>query len=390
LQRRLSKKKARTSVHRDFLNVHRAGGFRARVDACASRHVRALCVRAQDARRALEADPRRPHRSRELSADDDHGGNAIQTSSPLNAAGRATALVVARADWSAYCSVPAPTTGSRSGEAHVKMVYVLVAAATAAAIAGATSFAGSVPSSGATTPAAAISMDTPAAPTGAVEADEGTAVEGEVLELIDVPSYTYLRLGARGTEGTWAAVSTASIKVGDHVRVAGATKMPGFTSTTLKRTFPIIYFGTLAEGGSRAPSAADPFNAPANPHAGGADPHQAPSGRAAVDVKKVGRAPGPNGKTVAEVIAERVKLAGKTIRVQGTVVKSTTGVLGRTYLHVQDGSGDAAAGTHDISVTTTATPSVGEVITIEGVVTLDQDIGSGYTFPTLIADARIL
>ena len=107
----------------------------------------------------------------------------------------------------------------------MKMVYVLVAAAAAAAIAGVTSFAQSVPASTAATASAPVAAEPQGMPTEAVEADLGSAIEGEVLEVIDVPNYSYLRLGAKGTEGTWAAVSTASLKVGDHARVAGATKI---------------------------------------------------------------------------------------------------------------------------------------------------------------------
>jgi hypothetical protein len=269
------------------------------------------------------------------------------------------------------------------------MVYVLVAAATAAAIGGVTSFAESVPSSGAAPASAPIAADLRAAPDEAVEPEPGSAIEGDVLEVINVPNYSYLRLGERGTEGTWVAVGTSSRKVGDHARVAGATKMPGFTSTTLKRTFAVIYFGSLDEGGS-APGMAQAGGHDESPHADGADPHQGMSGKATVEIKKVERASGPNGKTVAEVIGQRVALAGKTIRIQATVVKATTGVLGRTYLHVRDGSGDATTGTHDLTVTTAATPAVGQVITVEGVVALDREIGAGYRFPTLLENASVL
>lgn len=278
----------------------------------------------------------------------------------------------------------------------MKMVYVLIAAATVAAIGGATSFAGSVPSSSAPTASPSIPMEPRAEPTAAVESELDSVIEGEVLELINVPNYSYLRLGAKGatgTEGTWAAVSTASVKVGDQARVSGATKMPGFTSTTLKRTFAVIYFGSLDAGGGATgllpPDGHGAAGAP-DPHAGGADPHQGMSGKAAIEVKKVDRASGPNGKTVAEVLGQRITLAGKTIRVQATVVKATTGILGSTYLHVRDGSGDASAGTHDLTVTTAATPAVGQVITIEGVVVLDREIGAGYSFPTLIENAKVL
>ncbi len=105
-------------------------------------------------------------------------------------------------------------------------------------------------------------------------------------------------------------------------------------------------------------------------------------------VKAMDRAAGPNGKTVAEVIAQREKLAGKTVRIHATVVKSTPGVLGKTWLHLRDGSG--AEGTNDITVTTDTTPAVGDVVTLEGVVALDRDVGSGYRFPTLVEEARVV
>ena len=96
----------------------------------------------------------------------------------------------------------------------MKMVYLLIAAASAAAIAGVASFAESVPPTSATAAPAPISAETRAMPAGPVESELGSAIEGDVLELIDVPSYSYLRLGVKGTAGTWVAVSTASLEVG--------------------------------------------------------------------------------------------------------------------------------------------------------------------------------
>jgi hypothetical protein len=135
-----------------------------------------------------------------------------------------------------------------------------------------------------------------------------------------------------------------------------------------------------------------------NPHAGieatqsaSTDPHRGIGAQSSsVEVKPTDRAKGPTGRTVAEVIGQRTALAGKTVRVHATVVKITPGVLGRTYLHLRDGSGDAAAGTNDVTVTTQATPVVGSQVVLEGVVALDRDIGSGYRFPTLIEDASVV
>ncbi len=271
----------------------------------------------------------------------------------------------------------------------MKMSYVLFAAVAAgAAIAGLRGLGGS-----AERPAEAVSKPAPSLDDrgeGALP-DEATApavIEGDVLEVIDVPQYSYLRLGEKGSPGTWVAVPTSGLAVGAHARIREAMKMEQFASTALKRTFPVIYFGTLDDG--RAASAPSP-HAKGAPAAGPDEEMKAghPS-LGAVDVKPVPRAEGPNGKTVAEVVAQRKDLVGKAVRIHGTVVKSTPGVLGRTYVHLRDGSGDAAAGTNDIAVTTEATPAVGDTVVVEGVVAVDRDIGAGYRFPTLVEDAKIL
>lgn len=255
----------------------------------------------------------------------------------------------------------------------MKMVHVLIGALVAAGVIGVVrSFAVSSP------PSSAPVREAPVEPRRAAA---GEAIEGEVLEAIDVPKYTYLRVGAKGTDGKWIAVPTATLKVGDHARLAGGMKMTEFKSTALGRTFPEIYFGTLDTGNDA--------------HAGGMrspdmiEAH-AKAGQSSVEVKPVSKATGPNAKTVAETIAERVELNGKTVRIHATVVKATPGVLGKTFLHLRDGSGDASGGNNDLTVTTEAIPAVGDTILIEGTVVLDRDIGAGYKFPTLIEDAKIL
>lgn len=288
----------------------------------------------------------------------------------------------------------------------MKMVYVLVGAiATAAAVGGVRSFAGSPAPSREPSPIAAVQEQRAVEPTehsAAADAPSGDALAGEVLEVIDVPSYTYLRIGAKGSEGAWAAVPTAKVAIGARVRVGNAMKMTDFKSTALGRTFPSIYFGTLDNGalaatGNPHANGASPHAAGADPHAGshanGADPHAGMAGQPSaspVEIKAVPRAAGPNGKTVAEVNAQRTQLAGKTVRIHGTVVKSTGGIMGKSWVHLRDGTGDAAAGSNDITVTTVETPKVGDVITIEGVVATDRDIGAGYKYATIVEDAKVV
>jgi hypothetical protein len=204
-------------------------------------------------------------------------------------------------------------------------------------------------------------------------------VEGEVLEVLNVSGYTYARVGAKGTEGTWAAVPTAKLAVGDKARVRGEMMMKDFPSKQLGRTFATIWFGTLDDGS--APTAGASAVPGGDPHGGAAAP--APS----VDVK-VDRAPG--GKTVAEILAERKALSGKTVRLRAVAVKVNANIMGKTYVHVRDGSGDPAKGNHDLTVTMQDVPKIGDTLVLEGVLGLDRDIGAGYQFPTILEDAKLV
>lgn len=228
-------------------------------------------------------------------------------------------------------------------------------------------------------------------------AEAPVALEGDVLEVIPVAQYTYARIGTKGTEGKWVAFPAAALRVGAHMKLRDAVKMTDFTSKTLNRSFAVIYFGVIDDAagehghGSQGASAevAGGHAETADPNGSGESVHgMAPA--ADVEVKKVDRAPGPNGKTVAEIILGRTDLAGKKVRLRATVVKATAGVLGKTYLHLRDGSGDAGAGTNDLSATTTAVPTVGQTVVLEGTLGLDRDIGSGYKFPTILEDAVII
>jgi hypothetical protein len=92
-------------------------------------------------------------------------------------------------------------------------------------------------------------------------------------------------------------------------------------------------------------------------------------------------------RTVADLYKNKASLAGKTIRVQGKVVKANNGIKGYNFVHLQDGTG--AAGTNDLTVRSKQTANVGDQVTISGLVVVNKDFGSGYFYPLLIEDATI-
>lgn len=196
-------------------------------------------------------------------------------------------------------------------------------------------------------------------------------VSGEVLEVKDVEIYTYLRLKTKDGE-MWAAVSKAPVKVGAKVTIENSMVMKNFESKSLKKTFPTIIFGSL----------------------GGAGPVAAAMPAAAAKVVdttpiKVAKATGANARTVAEVVTKATELNGKPVRVSGKVVKYNSGIMGKNWIHLRDGTGLDADSSNDVLVTTAAETKVGAVVTVTGVVRTNKDFGAGYSYKVLIEDAKL-
>ncbi len=111
------------------------------------------------------------------------------------------------------------------------------------------------------------------------------------------------------------------------------------------------------------------------------------SAPAKVDVSGIAKAEG--GKTIGELFAERADLSGKEVTVRGKVVKFTANIMGKNWLHIQDGSGDSAAKTNDLTVTTIGTVKQGDTVLVTGTLAVDRDFGSGYKYDLIIEEAKV-
>jgi hypothetical protein len=150
--------------------------------------------------------------------------------------------------------------------------------------------------------------------------------------------------------------------------------MAEFTSRTPNRTPGDLFVSRVARDGESLPASA---GAPGMATSHGASPGRAPeSGAAATPVAPI--APPAGGLSIADVWAKRQALGGTRVSVRGKVVKVNNGILGRNWLHLQDGSGEGSAGTNDITVTTDAIVQLGDVVTVTGTLVLDKDFGAGY------------
>lgn len=206
---------------------------------------------------------------------------------------------------------------------------------------------------------------------------------GTLVEQIAAAPYLYLRL--KTTNGDiWAAVNEARLTVGAPVTIYGAILMQKFESKTLHRTFDSIYFGSLD-----APSGPPPAVAGGNASTDAAQSSVGTPPAVDAHVAKVEKASGADARTINEAWAQKDKLSGSTVSIRGVVVKYNEGVMGKNWIHLQDGSGDATTGTHDITVTSMGVAVIGATVTITGTVRTNKDFGAGYTYSLIIEDAKV-
>ena len=170
------------------------------------------------------------------------------------------------------------------------------------------------------------------------------------------------------------------VKVGDDVVVPEGTPMPGYHSKTLDRTFDMVYFvSSVVVAGAENQTG----DMPADP----SPMHKGKTVVEAIDVDLSGITPAEGGQTVADLFAKRADLADKPVKVRGKVVKFSPEIMGKNWIHLQDGTG--AEGTNDLTVTTSAMVKKGDTVIISGVLVIDKDFGYGYAYDVIIEDAEV-
>lgn len=229
------------------------------------------------------------------------------------------------------------------------------------------------------------------APAATAPAGEGApqppsqSVTGPVLETMNAASYTYVRVRT-GTGEVWAAAPQFPVKVGDRVVVPLEMPMKNFHSQSLNRDFPLLYFVSQIGRDKDSANAGSEASAPALVSSHGTTPAAPPPAA----IEKM--APPPGGMSIADLWANRKTLAGKTVTLRGRVVKFNPGILGKNWIHLQDGTGKAAEKSDDITVTTSEDVALkpGDTITVTGTVVLDKNLGEGYAYPAIIENARVV
>jgi len=235
--------------------------------------------------------------------------------------------------------------------------------------------------------------------------DNNTTGSGTVLETMDAANYTYMNLKTAGGN-VWVALPATEIEVGDEVTYVYGMTMSDFQSKTIDRTFKSIIFspGLVTEAADATPpitekkkNSSSTFSEALQEETKQSETikpqEQLSPGSMGATVPymetEVEKASGENGYRVAELYEKADSLDGKQVRVRGRVVKVSPNIMGKNWIHLQDGTGDPMQNTHDLVITSNELTEVDEIVVAEGTVAADKDFGFGYEYAVLVEQATL-
>lgn len=207
----------------------------------------------------------------------------------------------------------------------------------------------------------------------------GTTPEGahviKVEDRIDASDYSYLQVSEKDGPKYWIAVTKVNAGKGDILYYTKSMEMKNFHSNTLNRTFESVLFVEDIRQ--------TPHNI--NDNAGGQkSPHSQVTSIPKADIKVEHL---KDGKTIEQIYSDKDALNGKTVKIRGVVTKYNPEIMGKNWIHIQDGTGKGDS--YDLMVTSNDQTAVGQTVVVEGKIILNKDFGAGYSYPVMVEDGKV-
>ena len=208
-----------------------------------------------------------------------------------------------------------------------------------------------------------------------------------VQEVLHVKEYSYIRVLEDGVE-KWIAAPTTVVEIGDTYYFGKTMEMKDFESKDLNKIFETVFFVekiSTSEADAKLPLTANPHPLPVVTNNQTSTPEAT---KPTIEKKDVKVKASENTISISELFKNRDNYNNKTVRLKGEVTKYNPAIMNVNWLHIQDGT--EFNGEFDLTVTTSATIQVGDVVTLEGTVTLNKDFGAGYFYTIIIENATLI
>ncbi|MCF8230479.1 MAG: GW dipeptide domain-containing protein [Bacteroidales bacterium] len=199
----------------------------------------------------------------------------------------------------------------------------------------------------------------------------------KVLESEDAGKYTYVKL-KEGDKKYWAAITARPVEIGETYYYSQGMMMKDFQSKELNKTFDSVMF--IQQFAKK----------PMKEKIQGQQQGSSHDHTKSIQKSDISVDPAEGGITIKELYQNKQNYKGKKVSIRGQVVKINTNIMGRNWIHIQDGTRDGD--NFDLTVTSSSPVNfkVGDVVTFEGIIDLDKDFGSGYQYDVIMEKAGIV
>ncbi len=206
---------------------------------------------------------------------------------------------------------------------------------------------------------------------------------GAVQEIYGTEKYIYMLIEEEGRE-VWLAVMSDFIKdkliVGDKVEYLVGNTIKEFSSITLDKTFDSLHFVTHIRIYTESPESMQPYRRN-NDRRNNSSIHKEVREPAKGEIKTaIWR------KSIEEIFIEKDNLKNKTVVLKARVMRVSKYIMGKSWVTLQDGTGSAPD--NKIMAVTRDAVSEGDLLTVEGILRTNVDLGSGYKYKVLIEEAK--
>jgi hypothetical protein len=149
----------------------------------------------------------------------------------------------------------------------------------------------------------------------------------------------------------------------------------------------VVFAFSACKGPKSGPLVKEAFNsqAPAQNQSTGSTAHM---GQVTSEKVNVVVEPCDGCLTIAKLMETKESVSGKVVKVKGSVTKFNPQIMGKNWVHIQDGS--ESQGAFDLTITTDLEVTLGQIVTFEGKIALDKDFGYGYSYKILMEEGKIV
>jgi len=227
-------------------------------------------------------------------------------------------------------------------------------------------------------PAASEDAGTPVSLPGAPSVTDAQQEIRRVVvnDVLETERYSYLQVTEEDSgEEFWVAITKRPVEKGKTYFFRGGLLKRNFFSPEFNRFFDTLY---LVSDFRQSFSNASPDEIQE-----ALQKLQAGQPLTVTDEDEIRLAPG--SVPLKDLFADMKAYEGKVVQVTGKVIKVNPMIMGRNWVHIQDGSVEGK----DLTITTLQNVPLGHVLTFEGTIALNRDFGAGYRYDIILEGATL-